>query len=303
MKILKFYTGLVFFAVALMGDAQSPTTHTSAPIEVPLWANGAPGTLGHEAADIPTLTTYLPASNSTHSAVIVVPGGGYGHLMIDHEGTRIAEWLNAHGIAAFVLKYRLGPAYRHPIELGDTQRALQTVRHYAADYGVDKNHIGMWGFSAGGHLTSTVGTHFTAGNPESADEIARESTRPDFMILAYPVITMESPYTDSGSVLNLLGNSPDPASLALLSNEKQVTSQTPPTFIFSTTDDNRVPAINSVLFYEALIQNHVPAELHIFRHGKHGVNLAQNDPDLKIWPTLLLHWLNANGWAQAPSEE
>jgi acetyl esterase/lipase len=161
----------------------------------------------------------------------------------------------------------------------------------------------MWGFSAGGHLTSTVGTHFTAGNPDSADKIERESTRPDFMILAYPVITLTSPNTHSGSAKNLLGISPDPALISLLSNEKQVTPQTPPTFIFSTTDDNAVPVINSVLFYEALLENHVPAEMHLFRHGRHGLGLAQSDPDLKIWPTLLLHWLSANGWAQAPQDK
>ena len=302
MKALKYWAGLTFVAFSLMANAQSPTTKASQPnknAEVPLWANAAPGAVGSAAVDIPTLTTYLPASNPTHTAVIVVPGGGYEHLALDHEGAQIAAWLNKLGIAAFVLKYRLGPTYHHPIELGDAQRALQTVRAHAAEYSVDKNHIGMWGFSAGGHLTSTVGTHFTAGNPESTDKVERESTRPDFMILAYPVITMISPTTDSGSALNLLGASPAPATLDLLSNEKQVTPQTPPTFIFSTTDDNAVPVLNSVLFYTALIQNHVPAEMHLYRHGRHGLGLAQSDVDLKVWPTLLQSWLVANGWAQA----
>ena len=156
----------------------------------------------------------------------------------------------------------------------------------------------MWGFSAGGHLASTAGTHFDAGDSSAVDAIEREASRPDFMVLAYPVITLGPPSQHVGSAKNLLGENPSPSLVTLLSNEKQVTPQTPPTFLFATTDDPVVPVLNSVMFYEALVQNHVQAEIHIFRHGKHGVGLAQSDPDLKVWPDLLLCWLVANGWAQ-----
>lgn len=293
------WAGLAISAIAIAVHAQNVTTtaeNTSAP--KPLWTTSAPGAQGSASDDIPTLTSYLPSSNPTHTAVIVAPGGSYKNLALDHEGVLIAHWLNAHGIAAFVLRYRLGPKYHHPVQLEDAQRALRTVRFHAADYDLTKNHIGMWGFSAGGHLTSTAGTHFDTGDPKAADAIERESSRPDFMVLAYPVITLEPPNQHVGSAKNLLGEAPSPALVTLLSNEKQVTHQTPPTFLFATTDDPVVPVLNSVMFYEALVRNHVQAEIHIFRHGKHGIDLAQDDPDLKIWPDLLLHWLVANGWAQ-----
>jgi acetyl esterase/lipase len=303
----KFILALTLFAATLPLAAQNAPNHfLDAPddghVAVPLWPAGAPGALGNDASDIPTLNAYLPKSNPTHTAVIVVPGGGYSILALNHEGAQIGVWLADHGIAAFIVKYRLGPRYHHPIELGDAQRALRTVRAHAAQYGVDKDHIGMWGFSAGGHLTATVGTHYDAGIPAAADPIERESSRPDFMILAYPVITLMAPTTHSGTLHSLLGDSPSPASIALLSNELHVTAQTPPAFIFSTTDDPAVPVINSVMFYQALIDHHVEVEMHLFRHGKHGLGLAQDDPALKIWPTLLLNWLVANHWAAATAQ-
>ncbi len=264
---------------------------------MPLWSGAAPGAQGSDAVDIPTLTVYLPKSNPTKTGIVVTPGGGYSHLALDHEGAQIAQWLNAHGIAAFVIKYRLGPKYHHPVELGDGQRALRTVRTNAEKYGIQPDHIGMWGFSAGGHLTSSVGTHFDAGNASASDPIERASSRPDFMVLAYPVILMSAPNGHAGSAKSLLGEAPDPELVKFLSSNEQVTPQTPPTFLFSTTDDATVPVINSVLFYEALVRNKVPAEIHIFRHGRHGLGLAQNDADIRIWPDLLLHWLAANGWA------
>ncbi|MDR3734175.1 MAG: alpha/beta hydrolase [Acidobacteriaceae bacterium] len=293
---------LALFSATLTANAQNPflDAPNDGHIGVPLWPAGAPGALGTAASDIPTLTAYLPVSNPAHTAVIVVPGGGYSILALNHEGAQIGVWLASHGIAAFIVKYRLGPRYHHPIELEDAQRALRTVRAHAADYGVDKDHIGMWGFSAGGHLTSTAGTHFDSGNLALADPIEHESSRPDFMILAYPVITLTGLISHSGSTHSLLGDSPSPETLALLSNQLQVTAQTPPTFIFSTTDDPAVPVMNSVLFYQALVEHHVEAELHLFHHGKHGLGLAQDDPELKIWPTLLLHWLVANHWAVPP---
>jgi acetyl esterase/lipase len=264
------------------------------PTTFPLWANGAPGALGHEEGDIPTLT-YYPAMHGAPTAVIVAPGGGYGALAMNHEGWQVAYWLNAVGVSAFVLKYRLGPRYHHPIELGDAQRAIRTVRARAAEFGVKPDHIGMMGFSAGGHLTSTAETHFDAGDPNASDPIDRVSSRPDFAILGYPVISFTAPYTHKGSARNLLGDSPDPKLLENLSNELQVTSQTPPTFLFTTSEDTGVPAENSVAFYLALHKAHVPAELHIFQHGPHGVGLDLGDPALGEWPKLLINWLRGLG--------
>ena len=261
-----------------------------------LWPNGAPGALGNEESDRPSVTVYLPQSNGAKSGVVVCPGGGYGMLAVDHEGGQIAEWLNARGVAAFVLRYRLGPRYHHPIELGDAQRALRFVRFHAADYGVAADRIGIWGFSAGGHLASTAGTHFDAGNAAAGDPIDRVSCRPDFMILAYPVISFTTPYTHRGSLRNLLGDDPDPKLVASLSNETQVTPQTPPAFLFHTSTDSGVPAENSVLFYLALRKAGVPAEMHIYEQGQHGVGLAQSDPILSTWPSRLADWMKLHGW-------
>lgn len=265
---------------------------------VPLWPNGAPGALGKTEADTPAVSIYLPAANPTHTLVVVAPGGGYAHLALDHEGLQVAQWLNAHGVAALVLRYRLGPAYHHPIELGDAQRAIRFARAHAAEYDVQLDHIGMWGFSAGGHLASTAGTHYDSGNASATDVLDRPSSKPDFLILAYPVISFQPGILHSGSRKYLLGDSPDPALVDLLSNEKQVNAQTPPTFLFHTADDPVVPVMNSIVFLEALQKNKVPAELHIFRHGPHGVGLAQANPELSGWPGLLYHWMNENGWAQ-----
>jgi acetyl esterase/lipase len=254
-----------------------------------LWPQGAPGALGTADVDKPKILIYLPKENPTHMGVIVAPGGGYQHLSAQHEGADIAHWLNDHGIAAFVLQYRLGPQYHHPIELGDAQRALRLVRSRADEFGITK--LGMWGFSAGGHLTATAGTHFDAGNPTATDPIDRQTSRPDFLVLAYAVVTLTPPYDHGGSLKALLGDNPDPALVDLLSDEKQVTAQTPPTFIYATTDDHSVPVMNSIMFYEALIKAGVPAEMHIFQHGAHGSGLGQGSPSLAQWPGLLWTWL------------
>lgn len=247
--------------------------------------------------DRPTLTAYLPEkAQAVGTGVVVCPGGGYQHLAMDHEGKQIAEFLNRLGIAAFVLQYRLGPKYHHPVELMDAQRAIRTARSKAAEYGFAPDRLGIWGFSAGGHLASTTGTHFDAGKPDSPDPIERQSSRPDFMILSYPVITLEPPFAHQGSRKALLGESPDPALVKLLSNEQQVTPQTPPTFLFHTTTDTTVPVENSVQFYLALRQNKVPAEMHIYEVGRHGVGLAQQDPILHTWADRLTDWLRLHGW-------
>ena len=278
---------LLFVASALSLRAQTSQ---------PLWPAAAPFAKGTADTDIPTLTAYLPAANPTRSAVVIAPGGGYLHLAIQKEGEDVARWLNAHGVAAFVLKYRLGPTYHFPAEQADAQRAIRTVRARAAELGLDPGHIGMCGFSAGGHLTASTGTLYDHTLYPSADAIDQQSARPDFLILAYPVITMDLKYGHTGSRIGLLGDAPNPALIQLLSPEKHVTARTPPTFLFATTDDNVVPVMNSVLFYSALVANHVSAEMHLFEHGPHGVGLAPGFPDLKNWPDLLATWMRANGY-------
>jgi len=283
---------VVFSLWVSMAAAQPP----AAPQPQLLWPGGAPGALGDQDADKPTLTPYVvPADRATGTAVIVCPGGGYQNLAIDKEGTQIALWLNSLGVTAFVLKYRLGPKYHHPIELGDAQRAIRTVRTNAAQYQVRPDRIGIMGFSAGGHLASTAGTHFDGGNASAADPIDRASSRPDFLVLCYPVISFGE-FAHRGSLRNLLGDQPDPKLVENLSNELQVTAQTPPTFLFHTNADPGVPVENSVLFYSALRKAGVPAELHIYERGPHGVGLAQTDEALSSWPARLADWLRIHGW-------
>jgi acetyl esterase/lipase len=279
----------------------APAPRPVDPWTIHLWDGPAPGAQGTADRDIPTLTIYLPYGRGARTAVVVAPGGGYHDLAMNHEGRQVANWLNGLGIAAFVLKYRLGPTYHHPVELEDAQRAIRIVRSRAAEFGVEPDRIGIMGFSAGGHLASTAATHFDAGQPSAADPIDRVGSRPDFLVLAYPVITADEPYRHDGSFENLLGNHPDPALLESLSNEKQVTAQTPPTFLFHTDEDTTVPAENSVRFYLALRAAHVPAELHIFTPGHHGVGLAMSDPTLSAWPPLLAQWLRNRGLLTPPA--
>jgi acetyl esterase/lipase len=270
------------------------------PEETPLWPAGAPGALGTEEADKPTLTVYRAARGANGTAVVIAPGGGYGALAMDHEGRQVAAYFNAMGITAFILKYRLGPRYRHPIELGDAQRAIRVVRSRASELGIIANRIGMMGFSAGGHLTATAGTHPAEGRPDAADPIDRLSSRPDFLILGYPVISFDPAVAHMGSRRNLLGDNPDPKLVEDLSLDLRVTSQTPPTFLFHTNADTGVPPENSVRFYMALRQAKVPAEMHIFENGPHGVGLALGDPALAAWPTLLTNWLRGRGLLTKP---
>jgi acetyl esterase/lipase len=287
--MLRFLAVPVILAALASAQQSQPKTEL-------LWPAGAPGALGEQDTDKPSLTFYLPApGNATGTGVVVCPGGGYQHLAMDHEGQQVAEWLNSLGVAAFVLKYRLGPAYHHPIELGDAQRAVRLVRTRAREFGVAPDRIGIWGFSAGGHLASTVATHFDSGNLAAPDPVDRAGSRPDFAILAYPVITMRTPFAHMGSRTNLLGDNPDPALVDLLSNETQVTAATPPVFLFHTTDDPVVPVENSIMFYEALRKAGVPAELHVFEHGPHGVGLAPRDATLTLWQVLLANWLRGRG--------
>jgi len=276
-------------AAAMFAQAPSPKLEL-------LWPDGAPGALGTADADKPSITPYLvPEGRGTGTAIVVCPGGGYAHLALDHEGSQVAQWLNSIGIAAFVLQYRLGPRYHHPIELGDAQRAVRTVRARAARYRVLPDRVGIMGFSAGGHLASTAATHFDPGNPDATDVIDRVSSRPDFAVLAYAVISFTTPYLHRGSRDNLLGPNPDPKLVESLSNELQVTAATPPTFLFHTSTDPVVPVENSVLFYLALRKAGVPAEMHIYAQGPHGVGLAPTDEALSTWPARLADWLRVRG--------
>lgn len=262
---------------------------TSDPL--PLWPGGAPGALGNDAKDIPTLTPYL-VEGANRPAVVVCPGGGYGALA-GHEGHDYALWLNQQGVSAFVLKYRLGSGgYRHPIMLGDAQRALRLVRNRTQEWRVDPKRVGIMGSSAGGHLAATAVTHFDAGKTDGADAIDKESCRPDFGILCYAVISMGD-NTHQGSRKNLLGDNPDAALIELLSNEKQVTKETPPCFIWHTWEDKAVKVENSLEFAAALQRAGVPFDLHIYQKGRHGIGLNDKPPftNAHPWSHDLTFWL------------
>jgi acetyl esterase/lipase len=276
-------------------------TSAAGPTTVPLWGQQIPGPNSSDPENIPTLTIHLaPSDRATGSGVVICPGGGYSGRAVDHEGTQVANWLNQRGVHAFILKYRTVneskiAAPTHPGPMFDVHRAIRTVRSKAKEYGVDPGRVGVWGFSAGGHLASTAATHFDAGQPEAGDPIDRESCRPDFAILAYPVITMDGRSTHAGSRRNLLGPNPEPALAEQMSNDLQVTEQTPPTFLFHTDEDKGVPVMNSILFFQALKKHNIPAELHVYERGKHGVGLATNDPVLGTWPDRLEAWMKGRG--------
>lgn len=267
------------------------------PDPIPLWPNGAPLAKGTEPADIPTLTIYRPApEKATGAAIVICPGGGYGALA-DHEGNDYALFLNSIGVTGAVLKYRIAPKYGHPAPMLDAARAIRYLRSHAADLKLDPNRIGIMGSSAGGHLASTLATHFDAGDSSAADPVDRVSSRPDVAILCYPVVSMTDDFaTHKGSRKNLLGENPDPKLQTLMSNELQITPQTPPTFMFHTMDDGAVPVENSLLFAAGLRRNKVPYEMHIYEHGRHGVGLAPYDAALSTWAKLLENWLRARGF-------
>lgn len=263
----------------------------------PLWPEGPPGAVGTEESDIPTLTPFVAdPSIATGAAFIVCPGGGYGGLA-DHEGKPIAEWLNSIGVAGFVLRYRHAPKYQHPIPLGDAQRAIRTLRANAEKWDLDPDRIGIMGFSAGGHLTASAGTHYDSGNPDAQDPIERVSCRPDVIAPIYAVITMQGEYAHLGSRKNLLGDNPSPELVELMSNEKQVTSDTPPTFLMHTVEDPGVHSNNSLLFALALREAGVEHELHLYQKGRHGVGLAPDDPILSSWTNRMADWLRIQGFA------
>ncbi|MEQ1603264.1 MAG: alpha/beta hydrolase [Pyrinomonadaceae bacterium] len=269
---------------------------SSAQTAMPLWPDGAPNAVGKEPQDIPTITAFLaPKETATGAAVLVLPGGGYTRLSDVKEGSDVAKWLNSLGISAFVLKYRLGPRYNQPNPLLDAARAMRTIRHRATEWGVDTKRVAILGFSAGGHLASTMGTKYDEGKADAKDEIERVSSRPDAMILLYPVITMGE-FTHAGSKKYLLGENSTPELIKLYSNELQVTKDTPPTFIFHTMTDATVPVENAMLFASALRKNGVPFEFHLYEQGPHGVGLAPTNPYLASWAARCADWLVLRGF-------
>jgi acetyl esterase/lipase len=272
------------------GDAKNPAGNT--PKEYVLWSEGAPLAKGKQKADIPTVTVYLPPADKANGAAIVIcPGGGYGGLAMDHEGHQVARWLNSIGVAGVILKYRVAP-YRHPAPLLDAQRALRFTRAHAPEWGIDPKRVGILGFSAGGHLASTAATQFDGGKEKGFD-IDQQSCRPDFAVLVYPVITLTGPYAHGGSRNNLLGKDADPKLIDSLCSQKRVTARTPPTFLVHTTEDRAVPPENSILFYEALRRAKIPAEMHVYEKGQHGLGLGQPRTAFASWPRRCADWLAA----------
>lgn len=261
---------------------------------IPLWPNGAPGARGTRSQDIPTITPYLPdPKKATGAAMVICPGGGYERLA-PHEGRDYALWLNQHGVACFVLKYRLGSGgYHYPAELEDVTRAMRWVRARARDYEINRRRIGVLGSSAGGHLASMLLTHFDAGNLKATDPIARQSSRPDLGILCYPVITMAGEYAHQGSREKLLGKRPSLKLEKYLSSQLQVKADTPPCFIWCTYPDKIVPMENSLMFAGALRKHHVPFAFHVYEKGGHGLGLADEPPFVHPhpWTRDCLFWL------------
>ncbi len=290
----------------LAGMAGAESTRTPPEVEL-LWPDGAAGAKGEADGDKPSVTIYLPADEkATGAAVVICPGGGYGFLAMDHEGHQVAQWLNSLGVAGFILKYRhrnSGAGYGHPAPLQDAQRAIRVVRAGAHKWGIDPNRVGILGFSAGGHLASSAGTHFEQPHYEAKDSIDDARCRPDFMILIYPVISFSKWCAHTGSRTNLLGKDPDEELVKSLSNEEQVTPQTPPTFLVHANDDKGVPPENSIYFYLALRKAAVPAELHIYEKGGHGFGLGKKDSPAASWPQRCADWMRDQKLLERASEQ
>lgn len=296
---------ILILAISLTGPAWAQDTI------LPLWPGTIPNRIEtdemeqHDKSDIlriskvqePSLEVFLPSkANSIGKAVLIFPGGGYHILAYDWEGTDIAKYLNSNGIAGIVVKYRLPDSLsvteKHNVPLIDAQRAIRVVRSNADRWNLDSTQIGVMGFSAGGHLASTLGTHYNASVYARQDDMDDHSARPDFMVLVYPVISFTSKARHQGSRDALLGTDPDPALVARFSNELQVDEQTPPTILIHAADDTGVPPENSILFFQALKKNNVRAALHIYPKGGHGFSLATHDPYLSGWPELVAEWLH-----------
>ena len=304
--------------IALPSAAQTPATSTAPPLgfsqTIVLWPNGAPLALRTGPAategDIPKLFTYPAPGAGPHPAVIVMPGGGYTHVVMDKEGSVEAKWLNAHGVSAFVLEYRLSPAYTFPAPMLDASRAIRYVRAHAAELAVDPARLGIWGFSAGGHLAGYFATIHKPGDPAAADPLDRISDRPDFAILSYARLTLDRAIptslsaTGAGPMATLIGDHPTQDVVDSVDPIKHVSADTSPCFIYSTGGDKAVDPLNASEFYEALKRAGIPVELHIFERGPHGTGMADMQAqhlaadlrELSIWPTLLANWMQQNNW-------
>jgi acetyl esterase/lipase len=296
LRLLRLFAGIILTLFLAIGVTASP------PKPLLLWPDSAPGAQGTEAKDRPAVFVYpAPADKANGTAVVVCPGGGYGGLASSYEGHDIARWFNTFGVTGLVLDYRhRGKGYGHPAPLQDAQRAIRLTRANAEEWHVDPKRVGIMGFSAGGHLASTAATHFDTGDPKAKDPIEQQSCRPDFAILCYPVIALGQPFGHHGTQQNLLGKNPDPALVASLSSARQVTPETPPTFLWSTWEDHVVPAENSIVFFQALKRAKVPTELHIFARGRHGLGLAKGTPGTELWPDLCRAWLLNQGVLEKP---
>ena len=285
---------------ALTAAAQPAAAGSGQPAptaRVLLWPDTAPTGEGAREKTDASISVFLPPpAQATGTAVVICPGGGYGGKVLTHEGSYIARWLNGHGIAGIVLDYRL-PRGRHSVPLSDAQRAIRLARSHAGEWGLKPDRIGIMGFSAGGHLASTAGTHFDAGDPKAADAVERLSCRPDFMVLIYPVIRFDG-QGHKGTQTNLLGADPKPELLALYSNERQVTAQTPPAFLAHAQDDKVVPPVNSACFRDALKAHNIPVEYLELPSGGHGLN-GYKGPSWDAWQKGSLEWLAKRGFLPA----
>lgn len=288
---------VVVLAVILCGPVTLFGQNKVGPQEIFLWPAGAPNAKGNSDLDRPSIRVYRPKPGTANGAAVVVcPGGGYGVLATDHEGHQIAKWFARNGVTGVVLKYRHTKKYSHPIPLQDAQRALRTVRHQAEDLGINTLRIGIMGFSAGGHLASTVATHFDETELNADDPIDKHSSRPDFVILGYPVVSLRTPVGHRGSARNLLGDEPTEKMLDHLSNHTQVTAETPPAFLFHTNEDKGVSAENSLQFFSALRKAGVSGEVHVYQDGPHGVGFGEGHPALETWRDHLHAWMRSSGF-------
>ena len=297
-RLTNFIGGIVLICGASLHAAEAPT-------ETLLWPAGHAANEGDEPKTVdspewtervtksPTLTSFLPEADKRNgAAVIICPGGGYSGLAMQKEGLEVAEWMQSKGIVGVVLRYRCGGGKnQQPVPLEDAKRAIRTVRSRASEWGVDPQRIGILGFSAGGHLASTAATMFDAGQPESDEAVEQQSSRPDFAVLVYPVITLADEAAHRGSRNNLLGEDASESLAEIWSTDRRVTDKTPPTFLVHAGDDAGVPVKNSLLFYEALVANKVPAELHVYETGGHGFGMFREDRPADKWPEQLDAWL------------
>jgi acetyl esterase/lipase len=315
MKHISFLSAILSLALTA-GFAQTPATARSSNAGdppptgfakiLPLWPNGAPMARGSANGDVPKLYYYPPVAAGVRSAVIVLPGGGYTHVVMEKEGAAEAKWLAARGVAAFVLQYRLSPAYRYPAPMMDGARAVRYVRSHAAEFGIAPDRIGVWGFSAGGNLAGYLATEPFEASHSNTDPVERVSAHPDFAIFSYARLTMDASVPRTGNMESLLGDNPSPEMLDRISFARHVTKNTSPSFIYSTTADQTVNSLNATAYYDALKRVGVPVELHVFELGPHGTGMGQGLKglaELDIWPLLLEHWMQLHAWMSANASE